>query len=107
MTDPIVPVEKVRDYLLNADHVDGAPKAKFFIGGGFSPEKSDELADALRRHFLDNPPTTKKADKFGGVRITVDGPMTVPDGRAPLVRSVWAIDEGETSPRLITAYPVD
>lgn len=107
MIDPVVPVKKVRDYLLKADHVDGAPKAKFFIGGGFLPEKPDELAAALRRHFLNNPPTTKTPDRFGGVRITVDAPMTVPDGRAPLVRSVWAIDEGETSPRLITAYPVD
>jgi hypothetical protein len=107
VTVPIVPAEKVRDYLLNADHVDGAPKAKFFIGGGFSPEKPDELADTLRRHFLDNPPTTKKPDRFGGVRITVEAPMPVPDGRAPIVLSVWSIDEGETVPRLITAYPAD
>jgi hypothetical protein len=107
VSDPVVPVEKVRDYLLNIDHVDGAPKAKFFIGGGFSPEKPDELARALRHHFLDNQPTTKTTDRFGGVRITIDAPMPVPDGRAPIVRSVWTIDEGETVPRLITAYPLD
>jgi hypothetical protein len=33
--------------------------------------------------------------------------MIVPDGRAPMVRTVWTIDEGQTLPRLITAYPLD
>ena len=106
MTDPIVPIEKVRDYLLNLDHPDGAPKAKFFIAGNFSPDRPEELMAALKRHFIENPPMTKTPDRFGGVRITIDAPMNVPDGRTPDVRSVWSIDEGETVPRLISAYPI-
>lgn len=107
MTGPIVPIEKVLSYLLNIDHPDGAPKARFFINGGFSPDRPGEMTAALQRHFIENPATTKTPDRFGGMRITIDAPMTVPDGRAPMVRSVWTIDEGETAPRLITAYPAD
>jgi hypothetical protein len=37
----------------------------------------------------------------------IDAPMEVPDGRSPMVRSVWGVDEGETVPHFITAYPID
>ncbi len=107
MTDCIIEDAKVRDYLLNLDHEDGGPKAKFFIAGGFSRDEPAPFVAALRRHFLENPPTRRTPDNFGGVRITVDAPMIVPDGRAPMVRTVWTIDEGQTLPRLITAYPLD
>jgi hypothetical protein len=107
VTCPVIPITKITEYLLNVDHLDGGPKAKFFIAGGFSPERPLDLAQALIRHFTDNPPTTKNADRFGGVRITIKAPMPVPDGRTPMVLSVWTIDERETVPRLITAYPGD
>ncbi len=107
MTDPVIPPDKIVRYLLNPDHEDGGPKARFFIGGGFSLERPEESAEALRRHFVENPPTAKTPDRFGGQRITVEAAMTVPDGRAPIVLSVWAIDQGETVPRFITAYPAD
>ena len=38
-------------------------------------------------------------------RITID--PNVPDGRRPRVCTVWQIDEGQTVPRLITAYPLE
>lgn len=107
MTDCIIEDAKVRNYLLNLDHEDGAPKAKFFIAGGFSLDKPAPFIAALRKHFLENTPTSKNPDRFGGVRITVDAPMIVPNGRTPMVRTVWGIDEGETLPRLLTAYPID
>ena len=107
MIDCIIEDAKVRDYLLNPSHEDGAPKARFFIDGGFSRDEPAPFVAALRRHLLENSPTTRKPDNFGGVRITVDAPMIVPDGRAPRVRTVWKIDEGQTLPRLITAYPID
>jgi hypothetical protein len=107
VTVPIVPLSKIVNYLLDLSSEDGHPKAKFFMNGGFSRERPEELTQALQRHFLANPPTTKKPDNFGGVRITIDAPLPVPDGRAPMVRTVWKLDEGETVPRFITAYPVD
>jgi hypothetical protein len=105
--DCIVEDAKVRDYLLNPDHEDGAPKAKFFIAGGFDRDQPAVFTTALRRHFLENKYTKEQQDSFGGVRITIDAPMSVPDGRTPMVRTVWKVDEGEMFPRLITAYPID
>jgi hypothetical protein len=32
--------------------------------------------------------------------------MATPDGRTPLVRSVWFIDTGTEIPRFATAYPL-
>jgi hypothetical protein len=107
VNDCIIDDAKVRDYLLNLDHADGGPKALFFLGGGFSVDKLEQFKAALRRHLRDNPVTRREADRFGGERLVIDAPMSVPDGRTPIVRTVWTIDEGETLPRLITAYPID
>jgi hypothetical protein len=41
-----------------------------------------------------------------GLRYTVDGPMRAPDGRAPRVRTVWIVEPGDISARLITAHPL-
>ena len=105
MTLCIVEEGKVRDYLLNLDHQGGAPKARFFLAGGFKREDTASLIAALQRHYCDNPPTKIVTDNFGGIRIIIDAPMLVPDGRTPMVRTVWKIDQGDTLPRLITAYP--
>jgi len=40
-----------------------------------------------------------------GTRYRVDGPLTSPDRRNPLVSSVWIILDGETAPRFVTAFP--
>lgn len=41
-----------------------------------------------------------------GRRYFVEGPLTPPDGRDPLVRSVWLIETRADTPRLVTAYPL-
>jgi hypothetical protein len=72
VTGCIVEDAKIRDYLLNLEHEDGAPKAKFFIARGFAQDEPAPFIAALRRHFLENTPTSKNPDRSGGVRITVD-----------------------------------
>lgn len=103
----IVAPEKITKYLLNLDHPKGAAKAKFFIGGGFSPDEPKALTEALKQHFRENEPTERERDRFGGERLVIDAPMEVPDGRRPMVRSVWGLDEGKMVPRLLTAHPKD
>jgi hypothetical protein len=93
-TECAINPDKITKYLLNLDHPDGGPKARFFIGGGFSPDRPDELAAALKRHFLDNKPTKREPGKFGGEKVT-------------MVRTVWIKDEGQTVYQLCTAYPID
>jgi hypothetical protein len=64
------------------------------------------LAVALRDHGQHNEVTTVKQTGFGP-RYEVEGELTAPDGRRPRVCTVWQVDEGETAPRLITAYPLE
>jgi hypothetical protein len=101
----VVEREKIVDYLLNPTHRYGASKARFFARFGFHAEKWEELAQALRRQGQSH--EVKRARETGfGPRYEVDGELNAPDGRSPLVRSVWQQDHGEVAPRLITAYPL-
>src|SRR5260370_30737091 len=45
----IIAKEKITDYLLNPQHPDGAPKAVFFAGHGFTAENWQILAEAFRQ----------------------------------------------------------
>jgi hypothetical protein len=103
--DAVVEESKVRGYLLNFDHDDGKHKAEFFSRFGFSSDRWEELAEALRSHAIRND-VTKAVGSPYGVRYVVEGPMKAPDGREPDVRTVWIIDEGEELPRVVTAYPL-
>ena len=40
-----------------------------------------------------------------GPRYEVRGELETPDGRRPLICTVWQLDADQTVPRLITAYP--
>jgi hypothetical protein len=51
--------------------------------------------------FKDNKETTPL-----GVRLVVEGPLTLCDGVVAQIRSVWFIESGERAARLATAYPV-
>ena len=102
----IVEREKIVDYLLNHEHHIGASKANFFSQFGFSAEKWEVLAEALRVHGQTN--EVKRVRETGfGPRYEVEGRLNTPDGRTPLVRSVWQWDKGAVAPRLITAYPLE
>lgn len=102
----LVEREKVVNYLLNPAHRYGASKARFFSEFGFRVEMWQVLAAALREHGQQHEVTRVKETGFGP-RYAVEGPLRVPDGRRPRVRSVWQIDEGQTAPRFITAHPLE
>jgi hypothetical protein len=98
----VVEPEKITDYLLNPNHRFGASKARFFIAFGFGPGAWEVLAEAFRRHALENEVGRTKEPPFGP-RYEVDGPLLAPDGRAPFDITVWQMDHGEIAPRLITS----
>jgi hypothetical protein len=102
----IVEQEKICGYLLNSQHRYGASKARFFMEFGFTLESWQMLADALLEHGRQHEVSKEKETGFGP-RYEVDGKLVAPDGRRPRVRTVWQIDEGNTAPRLITAYPLE
>jgi hypothetical protein len=101
----VVERRKIVDYLLNPKHRFGASKAEFFIHFGFQVKDWEQLAQALRRHGQTH--EVKRMQETGfGPRYEVEGKLNTPDGRSPLVRSVWQLDQGTVAPRLITAYPL-
>jgi hypothetical protein len=77
---------------------------EFFTAFGFSREKWETLATAIKQHAADHPVVKIETTHFG-TRYVVEGIMETPDGRFPRVRTVWFVAEGETIPRLATAYP--
>jgi hypothetical protein len=101
----IVDKSKIVDYLLCAQHPDGAPKAAFFNRFGFSVNAWKVFAKALREHAMLNRVQLMVETSFG-IRYSVEGRIHSPDGRDPVVRSVWISENSEGYPRLITAYPV-
>jgi hypothetical protein len=100
----IVPEQKIVAYLLSFSHPDGRGKAIFFSRFGFDAIKWQVLADALRWHAATYEVAAVEQTPFG-TRYVVEGALMSPDGRSPLIRSVWFIAVGETVPRLVTAYP--
>lgn len=101
----LIEKEKVADYLLNSTHRYGASKAWFFAEFGFRPENWEKLAEAFREHARRHDIVSTMETGFGP-RYQIDGELTAPDGRRPLVRAVWQLDHGQLAPRLITAYPL-
>jgi hypothetical protein len=98
--------QKVTEYLLNLTHRYGASKARFFAEFGFGLGNWEELAAALREHARANEVARQKETPFGP-RFEVEGALQTPSGAMPRVLSVWQLDEGEDSPRLITVYPME
>ncbi len=98
--------EKLTDYLLCVTHPDGGSKAEFFARFGFRLEDWEVLAEALRRHGT-RCDVLNTVDSAYGTRYAVDGALETPDGRNPLVRTVWIIEKGSARPRLITAHPLE
>ena len=96
--------EKITDYLLSSANPRGRAKAGFFLSFGFSAARWEELAEALRRHAASHA-VARVLETACGPRYHVDGEIETPDGRNPLVRTVWQIDLGSNVPRFLTAYP--
>lgn len=105
LTKAIVPQEKLADYLLSFTHRDGRHKAAFFTRFGFAADSWETLAAALRRHIADHE-VIKTEDSPFGKRYLIEGPVAAPDGRMPVIRSVWFIRTEEDTPRFVTAYPL-
>ena len=101
----IVEEKKVLEYLLSPAHRTGRSKAKFFASHGWNRQDYVFLLAALVEHAQANPIRSCRTSAFGATYV-VEGPIFCPDGRMPLIRTVWQIDTGHIAPRLITAYPV-
>ncbi|MGH2505508.1 MAG: DUF6883 domain-containing protein [Ktedonobacterales bacterium] len=95
--------QKVTTYLLSDERSEG--KAAFFASFGFALARWELLQDALLAHAASHE-VVRAVDNPHGVKYIIEGSLTTPDGRNPLVRSVWIIETGSDAPRLVTAYPL-
>ena len=96
--------DKIAGYLLSETHPDGRSKAEFFRGFGFKVEEWQLLAKELQAHGQRYDVQNCVESKFG-TRYSVDGEIETPSRRRPRIRSVWIVNKGSTTPRLITAHP--
>jgi filamentous hemagglutinin len=90
---------KLRDYLLNEEHPEGGPKARFLLALGF--ERSDPwvLAGELREVAANGTPAPPVESPYGS-KVIVDGTL-----RGASIRTVWIVDRQGGPFRFITAYP--
>ncbi|MBI4528065.1 MAG: hypothetical protein HY695_30085 [Deltaproteobacteria bacterium] len=96
---------KIVRYLLSTTHRAGKSKASFFMEFGFESDRWEELATALKEHAVENDISLEEKTSFG-VRYVIDGLLKAPDGTWLNIRSAWFIDDGDDSPRFITAHPL-
>jgi len=100
----LVESAKLTDYLLSLSHPVGKGKAKFFMEFGFTRGKPGQLEASLLEHGLTQPIVETMTSEHG-VKYVLECSVPSPDGRNPCIQSVWIVDTGKTSPRLVTAYP--
>jgi hypothetical protein len=101
----VVAEAKLTNYLLNEAHPTGKDKAAFFMRFGYSAEEWEVLKQALLNHATANQVTSLLTTPEG-IHYSIEGILVTPDGRNPLIRSVWVIDNDSETPRFITAYPL-
>ena len=99
----VVSEAKIRDYLLNANHPVGGPKAAWFATIGYTVDHWEDLADDLLRLARTAEDFVAKPSRFGG-KYEVSGRIGRPGYRPADVMTVWIVEENGL-PRLITAYP--
>jgi len=84
----------------------GQHKAVYFHSFGFNLEAWEELASALLNHARQHEVVETVVTPFGR-NFVIEGELSTPDGRAPNVRVVWFIANGEDFATLATAYPLN
>ncbi len=78
----------------------------FSRSSGSAPKRGRNWPLPCEKHGCQNE-VSKTVETGFGPLFEVEGDLTAPDGRRPRVCSVWQLDQGETLPRLITAYPLE
>ncbi len=94
---------KITGYLLNPLNAQNQGKARQFGQFGFLASDWQALATALAEHPVINDVSETERSPYG-IKYVVECHLTTPDGRNPCLRSVWMVDNGQSTPRLVTAY---
>jgi hypothetical protein len=96
--------QKMLEYLLSESHPRGRRKAAFFGGLGFVRHEWQVLATALKNQ-AELYEVSELVESEFGTRYVIDGVIEGPHRIRANVRTVWLVENGEDTARLITAYP--
>jgi hypothetical protein len=99
-----IPTAKITNYLLDVEHREGGPKARFLLRFGFSPDNPEVLREALLTHCATHDVFETEPFEYG-IKYRILGAIPSPDGGNPVVLVVWSILTGDTIPRLVTVIP--
>ena len=100
----VVPKTKITRYLLDLNHKKGGPKAKFFLGHGYSLANWEMLKRDLLWHAMEYEVDHTVLTSHG-LKYIIDGRLKLPSGQMHLLRTVWIIRTDEDFPRLVIAHP--
>ena len=92
---------KISDYLLNAEHVDGWSKAKFFRSHNLNLEQQ---VKALLLDILLSNGISEIIEPPFGKKYIVEGKISEDDSAK--IRTVWIVLTGEKICKFVTAYPI-
>jgi hypothetical protein len=101
----VIPVEKLRDYALNMEHVEGRHKASVFKEVlGIERRHADVLAELLRSTLPSAPAQSGKGDQYGDHWTTYHRIIGL-NGQPAIVTVGWIFkkEEGQ-APQLISCY---
>lgn len=97
-----IPPAKLVEYLLKER--ERGDKSWFFTRFGFRREASEVLEDALL-HLACTGELVEIEESSHGRKYKVQGLLPCPDGREPIVLTVWLLEEENAKFRFITAHP--
>jgi len=100
----LIPVEKIRDYLLSRLHPIGKAKATFFNNIGYYQENLDLLIEDLYFIVKHNEVQDIIKSSFG-MKYIIKGNIGSRFDKNVEIITIWIIDDNNTYPRFITAYP--
>jgi hypothetical protein len=99
----ILDLIKIDGYCLNPSHPRGRHKARVFREAlGVSRADAAWLRDVLLKGAVDFDAFPLQTDEFGS-RWRVDVPIAR-QAKAGVVRTIWIVLAGETSPRFVTCW---
>lgn len=97
---------KITDYLLSESHEIGRHKANFFKRFGFDIADLETFKSSLVQHSIDREIENTKDSDFG-IKYELKCEIITPDKRNPCIVTVWLIEHGQKTPKLVTAYPAN
>ena len=95
---------KLTHYLLSETHEEGSGKAALLRRMGFDEHNVHALESGLLRIARTEEVVRIETIPYG-TKYVIYGTIVAPVGVSVELLTVWMIDEGQESPRLMTAYP--